>query len=115
MILPKDIQLIGDQLCILWKDGSESYFPTEFLRRHSPSAQNIGEKDILGNQYGGDGPKNFSGVMIKGWDFQGNYGLRPWFSDGHSSGIYSWEYLKKLELKLIPEESSQAESSSTAK
>jgi DUF971 family protein len=100
MAKPSDIQLIGTELCILWDDGSESYFPAEFLRRHSPSAQNIGEQDIFGNQYGGDGPKAFPGVTIKGWDFQGNYAMRPTFSDGHSSGLFSWEYLKELEAKI---------------
>ena len=103
MIQPANIQLIGNELCILWKDGSESYFTAEFLRLHSPSAQNIGEKDIFGNQYGGGGNRDFSGVTIKSWDLQGNYGLRPSFSDGHSSGIYSWDYLKMLEAKLTQE------------
>ena len=42
--------MIGDELCIVWEDESESYFPAEFLRRHSPSAQNIGEKDIEWNK-----------------------------------------------------------------
>lgn len=97
---PKDIQLIGNELCIIWDDGSESYFPSEFLRKHSPSAQNIGEKDIFGNQYGGGGPKDFPGVTIRSWEFQGNYAIRPIFSDGHSSGIFSWDYLKKLEAEL---------------
>lgn len=98
---PKDIQLIGSELCIVWEDGHESYYPPEFLRKHSPSAQNIGEKDIFGNQYGGDGPKDFPGVTIEGWDYQGNYAMRPWFSDGHSSGLYSWQYLRDLEGKML--------------
>ncbi|HAV13225.1 MAG TPA: hypothetical protein DCX06_07025 [Opitutae bacterium] len=97
---PSDIQLIGTELCIRWDDATESYFPAEFLRKHSPSAQNIGEKDILGNQYGGDGPKEFAGVTIIGWDFQGNYAMRPSFSDGHNTGLFSWEFLKELETKL---------------
>ena len=97
---PKNIQLIGTELAILWEDESESYFTSEFLRRHSPSAENIGEKDIFGNKYGGTGIKDFPGVTIRSWDFQGNYAIRPIFSDGHSSGLYSWEYLKALELKL---------------
>jgi len=96
---PKDIQLIGNELCIIWNDSSESYFSAEFLRINSPSAENIGEKDIFGTQYGGDGPKQFPGVTIQGWDFQGNYAFRPWFSDGHSSGLYSWDFLKALEAK----------------
>lgn len=97
--MPADIQLIGNELCIRWQNSSESYFSAQFLRLHSPSAQNIGEKDIFGNQYGGRGNKDFSVVTIESWDLQGNYGLRPLFSDGHGSGIYSWDYLKSLESK----------------
>lgn len=100
---PKDIQLIGQELAVIWPDGSETYFPAEFLRKHSPSAQNIGEKDIFGNQYGGDGANEFPGVTITGWDFQGNYAMRPWFSDGHSSGLFSWDYLRELASKLETE------------
>ncbi|MGB0416764.1 MAG: gamma-butyrobetaine hydroxylase-like domain-containing protein, partial [Coraliomargarita sp.] len=96
MAQPSNIQLIGTDLCIIWEDHSESYFPGEFLRKHSPSAQNIGEKDIFGNQYGGNGPKEFPGVTITGWDIVGNYAIRPSFSDGHSSGLFSWDYLKGL-------------------
>lgn len=97
---PKTLQLVGSDLCVIWEDNSEAYFPSEFLRKHSPSAQNIGERDIFGNQYGGDGPKEFPGVRIEGWDLQGNYAFRPWFSDGHSSGLFSWEYLRSLESRL---------------
>ncbi|MFP4166347.1 MAG: gamma-butyrobetaine hydroxylase-like domain-containing protein [Opitutales bacterium] len=97
---PEDIQLIGNELCIRWDDGSESYFPAPFLRKHSPSAQNIGEVDILGNRHGGDGPKEFPNVTITGWELKGNYAICPTFSDGHNSGIYSWQYLKDLEKKL---------------
>ena len=59
-----------------------------------------GEVDILGNQYGGNGPKEFPGVTIRGWELQGNYAIRPQFSDGHSSGLFSWEYLRELEAEL---------------
>lgn len=97
---PRDIQLIGQELAIVWDDGSESYFDAEFLRKHSPSAQNIGEKDIFGNQYGRTGRKEFPGVTIKGWELQGNYAIRPLFSDGHGSGLFSWDFLKKLEAEL---------------
>ena len=97
---PKNIQLIGTELAIVWEDETESYFTSEFLRLHSPSAENIGEKDIFGNKYGGTGIKDFPGVTIQSWDLQGNYAIRPIFSDGHSSGLFSWEYLKALELKL---------------
>jgi DUF971 family protein len=96
---PRDVQLIGDELCIVWADGAESFFPAAFLRRHSPSAANTGETDIFGKRHGGDDRTDFPGVTIKGWDFQGNYAIRPWFSDGHSSGLFSWDYLKDLEKR----------------
>jgi len=96
---PEDLQLIGSEIAIRWRDGSEDYFSSEFLRQHSPSAENIGEKDIFGNQYGGQGPREFPGVLIEGWDYQGNYAVRFDFSDGHRTGIYSWEYLRGLRDK----------------
>lgn len=96
---PKDIQLIGNELAIIWDDGSESFFAADFLRKNSPSAENIGETDILGNQYGGHGPKEFPGLRIESWDIVGNYAIRPWFSDGHKTGLFSWKYLRELEAK----------------
>ena len=96
---PKDIQLIGTDLAVIWEDGSESFFSGETLRKYSPSAQNMGEKDIFGNQYGGDGPKEFPGVTINSWDIVGNYAIRPSFSDGHNTGLYSWKYLIDLATK----------------
>lgn len=93
---PKNIQLIGDTLCIVWENGSEDFFEAVHLRTHSPSAQNIGEKDIFGTQYGGGGIKDFQGVNILAWDFIGNYGIKIRFSDGHNTGIFSWDYLKSL-------------------
>ncbi len=93
---PLELQQIGDMIAIRWADNSESYLPFEYLRKNSPSAENIGEKDIFGNQYGGDGPKSFPGVTVTGWSFVGNYAVAFNFSDGHSSGIYSWPYLKAI-------------------
>ncbi len=96
MRAPANIQLIGEEVAIVWDDGVESYFPFERLRAASPSAANQGERDILGNQYGGDGPKKFDGVQVLGWDVIGNYAIRFEFSDGHRTGLYSYDYLRKL-------------------
>lgn len=93
---PANIQLIGTEVAIVWEDGVESYFPMEDLRAASPSAQNVGERDILGNQYGGDGPKKFPGVTVLGWEVVGNYAIRFDFSDGHRTGLYSYDYLREL-------------------
>lgn len=93
---PANIQLIGNEVAIVWEDGVESYFPMEDLRAASPSAQNIGERDILGNQYGGDGPKKFPGVTVLRWQIVGNYAIRFDFSDGHNTGLYSYDFLRQL-------------------
>lgn len=96
MHAPRDVQLIGEEVAISWDDGVESYLPFEKLRAASPSASNQGERDILGNQYGGQGPKSFPGVRVLGWERVGNYALRFEFSDGHGSGLYSFDYLRAL-------------------
>jgi DUF971 family protein len=96
MNLPINIQLIGQEVAIVWDDGTESYFPFEKLRAASPSASNLGERDVLGNRYGGDGPKSFPGVQVLGWERVGNYALRFDFSDGHRTGLYSFDYLRAL-------------------
>ena len=96
MVEPTQVQIIGTEVAIAWSDGAESYFPGEFLRAASPSASNQGERDIFGTQYGGDGPRQFPGIHVLGWDRVGNYAIRFDFSDGHRTGLYSYDYLRKL-------------------
>jgi DUF971 family protein len=96
MIAPILVQLIGAEVAIAWSDGRETYFTGEELRAASPSAANLGERDILGNQYGGDGPKKFSGVTVLSWAKVGNYALRFDFSDGHNTGLFTYDYLRAL-------------------
>jgi DUF971 family protein len=96
MYLPVNVQLIGEEVAIVWDDGVESYFGFEQLRAASPSAETQGERDILGTQYGGSGPRKFPGVRVLGWDQIGNYALRFTFSDGHRTGLYSFDYLRQL-------------------
>ncbi len=99
MHAPTNIQLIGNEVAIAWNDGAETYFHAEMLRAASPSAENVGERDILGNQYGGDGPTEFPGVTVEGWEIVGNYAVRFDFSDGHRTGLYSYTYLRDLARK----------------
>lgn len=96
MLRPREVQLIGNEVAILWEDGEESFLPMEFLRERSPSAENQGETDILGNRYGGDGPREFPGVTVTGWHWVGGYAVRFDFSDGHNTGIYSFQLLRAL-------------------
>ncbi|MDD3180153.1 MAG: DUF971 domain-containing protein [Opitutaceae bacterium] len=98
MQTPTNVQLIGREVAILWDDGRESYLPFEYLRASSPSAETRGEQDIFGNRYGGsDKPKDYDGVEVLGWELVGNYALRFDFSDGHRTGLYSFEYLRQID------------------
>lgn len=93
---PANIQLIGTEVAIAWDDGSESYFAGEALRAASPSAETQGERDILGVTHGGSAQRRFPGVTVTGWQFVGNYAVRFDFSDGHRTGLYSFDYLQRL-------------------
>lgn len=93
---PDDVHLIGSELALRWSDGRESYLGMEFLRAASPSAENQGEADIFGQVHGADARQRYPGVQVTGWERVGNYALRLIFSDGHQSGLYSYEYLRRL-------------------
>ena len=99
MIAPTNIQLIGNEVAVAWSDGHESYLNAEMLRAASPSAANIGETDILGQTHGGDSRTQFPGVTVQGWEVVGNYAVRFDFSDGHRTGIFTYDYLRNLDRK----------------
>ena len=96
MIAPTDIQVIGTEVALRWDDGAESYLSFATLRAASPSAAVRGERDIFGNQYGGEAPRNYVGVEVTGWERIGNYAIRFDFSDGHRTGLYSYDLLREL-------------------
>lgn len=97
MLNPQKIELIGDQFCIHWSDGSEDYLQAVDLRRLSPSAENVGEVDLLGRRFGQTTqPADVKGVKLEKWETVGGYGLRLFFSDGHRTGIYTYDYLKEI-------------------
>lgn len=96
MQAPTNIQLIGSEVAIRWADGTESFITMATLRAASPSAEVQGERDIFGHQYGGEAPKNFVGITVTTWERIGNYAIRFEFSDGHRTGLYSYDLLRKL-------------------
>ena len=96
---PTRIELVGNTLALMWPDGSEHYFEPSFLRRHSPSAEQTGEADLFGVVSGGNPNGDFSEVEINGFTYVGKYAIRIQFSDGHSTGIFSWDYLAEIAAK----------------
>ncbi len=96
MLQPVQIDAIGEEIAVKWSDGTEDFFPMERLRALSPSAENMGERDLLGQTYGGDARKEFPGVRVNSWQVIGGYAILFSFTDGHKTGIYSYDYLKAI-------------------
>ena len=90
---PTEIKLhqASHVLEIAFANGRHFRLPYEFLRVHSPSAEVRGHGP--GQETLQTGKRD---VTIESVEPVGHYALRPQFSDGHGSGIYSWEYLYDL-------------------
>ena len=76
---------------VTFSDGKVFRLPFEFLRVHSPSAEVRGHGP--GQEVLQTGKRE---VDVLGLEPVGSYAVQPSFSDGHSTGIYSWEYLYHL-------------------
>ena len=92
-----DAQVVGQELAIRWDDKSESYIPLQTLRKACPCAGCKGEVDVMGNLHIGL-PQELSPASFKLMQIKpvGGYGISPVWGDGHSSGIYSFDYLRRL-------------------
>jgi len=72
-------------------DNNSFELRAEYLRCFSPSAE------VKGHGPGQENlPLNKQDVAITDVSAQGNYAIKLGFSDGHDSGIYTWQYLKEL-------------------
>ena len=94
---PLDIQTIGHELAIKWDDGSENFIPLENLRHACPCAGCKGETDIMGNLYKNpDRPLTARAFELVKITSVGGYAIQPVWADGHNTGIYSFEYLRRV-------------------
>jgi len=94
MIRPTQILEESDrELSINWSDDKETKYNAAQLRKSCPCASCVnewtGEKVLKDENIAAD--LSFSSISIVG-----NYALNFQFSDGHNTGIYSFQYLKKL-------------------
>ncbi len=93
----KNIQLIQNEIAIVWDDGTESYIPLERIRRYCPCAACVGEQDILGKTYKGPStPYKTESFQLVSFNAVGGYAINFAWGDGHHSGIYPFGLLKKL-------------------
>jgi DUF971 family protein len=93
MISPEEIKLhrAENLLEIVFSDGFVASLPAEFLRVESPSAEVQGhspDQRVLVTAK--------RDVAITKIEPTGNYAIRLTFSDGHDTGIFSWDYLHRL-------------------
>jgi DUF971 family protein len=93
---PTNIEQIGNELAIRWSDGLESYLPLERFRRACPCAACGGEPDVLGNISRPDVSYTPASFELAGWQLVGGYAIQPRWGDGHNTGLYSFQYLRRL-------------------
>ena len=74
-----------------FSDGAQFRIPFELMRVYSPSAEVAGHGP--GQEVLQTGKRD---VTITALASIGNYAVQPQFSDGHESGIFSWDYLYEL-------------------
>ena len=96
-LFPFNIQVIGPELAIAWHDGTETFLPVEQLRRLCPCAVCGGGarcpricRPSRGAIHSGElrAPRS--------WQIVGGYAVQPTWGDGHGSGLYAFDYLRKI-------------------
>ena len=87
---PQDITVHGQSrvLEVSFSDGASFRIPFELMRIYSPSAEVQGHGP--GQEVLQTGKRD---VELKALEPVGNYAVQPTFSDGHDTGIFSWDYL----------------------
>ena len=102
---PTDIHLERDKaLTVTWADGSTSTYPIEYLRRMSPSAEARQLREqldrdplaVLPSAPRRGGPTQ-GALTAEDAELVGNYAIRIRFSDGHTTGLYAWDYLREID------------------
>ena len=93
---PINVQQIGNELAIQWNEGSESYLDLQLLRRACPCAACGGEPDVLGNIMRPSVSYSDNSFDLVGFEIVGGYAIQPRWADGHATGIYSFQYLRRL-------------------
>lgn len=94
MPVPTHLKLHTRSRCleILFEDGGVYRLPFGYLRTHSPAA--------------GEHPQDAGGVTVTAVEPVGNYAVRLVFSDGHDSGLYTWDTLYQLAKNFAAEQDS---------
>jgi DUF971 family protein len=98
-IVPTRIDIIGEELAIAWNDGQESFFTLESLRRACPCAVCQGEADVLGSVERPERTFHSNSFQLKSLHSVGGYAFQLLWHDGHSTGLFSYSYLRQLDSR----------------
>jgi len=81
-----------------WKDGHTSEYTLEYLRDKCPCAACTGAHGTPPRQPAGSSPFQMYQPKLKILDVEqvGHYAIRINWSDGHNSGIYSWDHFREI-------------------
>jgi DUF971 family protein len=84
-----------------WKDGHHSSFPVAYLRDECPCATCTGSHGTEPQKTDYSAPATpfqmfKPAIKMLNIEPMGNYALKIYWNDGHSSGIYSYDYLRKI-------------------
>ena len=97
---PVHLELARDRgLTVHWQDGVRSFYPIAYLRRMSPSAETRTLREQLAKNPLTVLPNTGDGEPLTATTAEliGNYAVRIRFSDGHNTGLYSWDYLRQID------------------
>lgn len=84
---------------ITWSDGRVCRYPLSHLREACPCVECRGGHQFMGSAYDPDDILKLTparSYTIQSIEPIGNYGIQPRWDDGHHTGIYTWEYLRRL-------------------
>jgi DUF971 family protein len=94
--VPKNLQVLGNELAIAWSDGAESYLKLTDLRRLCPCAECQGERDLLGRLMKPPArPLTAESYQVRGTGPVGGYALQIFWADGHADGLYTYQKLRE--------------------
>ncbi len=86
----ENLAIVGEELAIGWND-------------RCPCAHCAGEKGILGEVYRSEMRLSAESFRLIRCAVMGGYAIQPEWADRHNSGIYSFDYLRSMNVSPEPE------------